>query len=590
MIAAAKHPRPDFLRERWTSLDGDWEFAFDDADKGRAERWEQGQAPLPLRIRVPFCYQSPASGIGDGTPHQTLWYRRTFDLPDELRKARVFLRFGAVDYRAQVWLNGIALGGHEGGYDPFSFDISDFVRESGNVLTVRAEDRYDPAQPRGKQHWTDGGSRCWYTAVSGIWQSVWLEGTDGPSITVARLEADAESGSLAVRAELDGAPEDCELLVDIQFGGTPVASASFRLSGPSASLALSLGGDDPVDDLRRWSPENPVLYDAVLSVRKAGRTVDTVHTQFGLRSLGVKDGRFLLNGTPYRQRLVLDQGYWPETLLTPPSEEAIIADIELAKKLGFNGARKHQKAEDPRYYYWADRLGFLVWAEAPSAYEYTAASQKALMRDAAAIVGRDANHPSIVAWVPLNESWGVRRISNNKRQQDFSVALYRLLRALDGTRPIVTNDGWEMTETDFCGVHDYSENGHLLSERTADLEELVAGTGRPGGNAFVGNRGRRLFAEGYSYGGQPIFLSEFGGIALMAEGEVGWGYSDIERSKEDFTTRFAGLFAAVKTCRALDGFCYTQLTDVFQERNGLLDMNRKSKVDPELVRRIVGGS
>ena len=388
-----EHPRPTLRRNHWLSLDGVWDFGS--ASKARFDR----------RIRVPFCPQSELSGIHDLEPGDVVWYRRRFDAP---AAGRLLLHFGAVDYRARVSVNGEEIASHEGGHTPFSVDISDVAGRSGNELVVRAEDPLsDRTIPRGKQHWTSHPEGIFYTATTGIWQSVWLEPLPSRSIESLRLTPDLDSGTVGVEVDPPGGAE-----TTITFEGRVVG----RLRGSGVAR---------LEEVHAWSPEQPQLYG--VSVRLGD---DAVESHFGLRKIETRDGMFRLNGEPYVQRLVMDQGYFPGGLMTAPSGHELRRDIEVAKSLGFNGARKHQKVEDPRYLYWADRLGFLVWGEMPSLREWSAEGERRLTAEWAQVVERDRDHPCIVAWAPVNESDGMRRDSG-----PFLDSLRDLTRRLDPTRP-----------------------------------------------------------------------------------------------------------------------------------------------------------
>jgi beta-galactosidase/beta-glucuronidase len=580
MSAFEGYPRPDLRRGAWAPLDGRWDFAFDDDDRGLGDRWWAPDTPaFPLSIKVPFAYQAPLSGVADKGRHDILWYRRGFTLPASLGGGRVFICFGAVDYEAEVWINGREVAIHRGGSSPFDADITPRLVEGENVVVVRAVDRPDCSQPRGKQYWGDAGERIWYTPTSGIWQSVWLERRGRIAIDRFFAVPDIDHDRVELEVELDALPgPGLALSACVSFNGEPAAESSVPVASRVARLSLAIAPGDPADDTRLWAPERPCLYDLELELNSADAPIDRVDGQFGMRKISGRDGRLLLNNKPYEQRLVLDQGYWPDGLLTPPSEEAIIRDIELAKSLGFNGARKHQKIEDPRYLYWADKLGFLVWDELPSAYEFGSDESLRLVEDMAAMVVRDRNHPSVVAWVALNESWGARHIRDDARHQSLAAALRHVALCLDGTRPVSSNDGWEQVETDICGIHDYEESGAALARRLADPATLLAGA----------PQGRSLYADGHRHGGEPVMLSELGGIAMGDLAPGAWGYNSAAADVDELVARIASLVGAARDSGLLAGFCWTQLTDVEQEANGLAGPDRRTKADPARLRAIFG--
>ena len=570
-IPRPEHPRPDFVRPDWLNLNGAWEFAFDDDKAGVAGRWFEPGRRFDRTITVPFCYQCAASGIHDTGKHEVVWYRRALTVPENMKGRRLLLRFGAVDFECDVYVNGLRAGGHRGGYTPFAVDITDYVADGENDLCVRVSDPYDCTQPRGKQNWLDKWFGCWYTPVTGIWQTVYLEAAGSPYLTSAHVTPDLDAGTATLRLVLNEAPaEPIEAVVEVTFEGKPFRRQAVTLTERSQRVVIDMVNGWNIQGFFTWSPERPALYDVDINLSSG----DKVSTYFGMRSVEIKDGWVLLNKRPLYQRLVLDQGYWPDTLLTPPSDEAIKADIEWTKKFGYNGARKHQKLEDPRYYYWADKLGMVVWGEIPSAYEFTRESVQNLEETLAGFIDRDFNHPSIITWVPLNESWGVDRIYRDKRMQSAAEMLYCQAKAMDGTRLVSANDGWELTRTDIFSLHDYAAEGSILEKHFADRERIER----------ISCDHHMAVAEGVKFTGQEAFiLTEYGGIAFQREGdeEGAWGYHDKVKDEEAFFARYAGQQAAIRAIPYCQGYCYTQLTDVQQEVNGLLTPDRKPKVDVE---------
>jgi beta-galactosidase/beta-glucuronidase len=575
-IPRPEFPRPDLERSTWMNLNGEWEFEFDDEESGERALWHS-HGDFSRKILVPFCYQSKASGINDQAVHAVVWYRRAFDLPDGFRNRRTILKFGAVDYEAKVWINGKYIGLHRGGNTPFSFDITPFVKKTGNVIAVRALDREDPAQPRGKQSWRQGERfGCWYTPTTGIWQTVWLEAVGSVSIDHFRATGDIDRKSLLVEASLDGWEQGIELVAEVSLKGKPFKTVSVSVSDSSPVLTVDLGWPDELDGSCFWTPESPNLFDLELSVRKGGRELDRVKSYFGMRKIATRNGIFLLNNIPYFEKLILDQGYWPDSLLTPPSDEALVEDIKRTKEFGFNGARKHQKVEDPRYYYWADRLGLLVWGEMPAAYSFTVSAIGKTTTEWQEFINRDYNHPAIVTWVPLNESWGVWNILSDKRMQAYSKALYALTKAIDGTRLVSSNDGWEQVESDICAIHDYGASGEKFLKKIADKKRYL--------ETF--SDWRLIYADGSSYSDEPIILTEYGGIAFKNIKPGEWGYRETVSNQDEFVARFASMTRATMDSGIFSGACYTQLTDVQQEVNGLMTADRKPKVDPALIKKV----
>lgn len=575
-IPRPEHPQPQFQRAEWQNLNGRWEFEFDDSNAGLDENWASGARKFSRGIMVPFCFESPASGIGDPSFHPWVWYRRTFSIPEAWKDRRVLLHFGAVDYRAMVWVNGRLAGSHEGGHTPFYFDITPLLEKGSNTLTVRAEDPpEDRSIPRGKQYWEPASRGIFYKRTTGIWQTVWLEAVSKK----ARLESvritPSNDGAVRFEGRVTGREPGVRLRVTVRWGETLVAEAASLAQG---GRVLAVAG---VTNPRLWSPASPNLYDVTLELHRGAELLDRVQSYFGFRSVAAEAGRILLNDRPFYLKMVLDQGYWPESNLTPPSDEAIQYDIRMTKEMGFNGARKHQKLEDPRFLYWADKMGLLVSSEMANAYVFDEGYVDRFTREWIDAVARDYNHPAIIFWVPINESWGVPNL-REARQQNHLKALYTLTRSLDATRLVIDNDGWEHTDlTDVFAVHNYARTGELLYDIYKEL-------GKPGGP--VPFRGRAALAPGYAYNGSPFVLSEFGGIAYIPAGQQvpkdAWGYAGVEKTPEAALERLRGLYEAVARIPAFAGLCYTQLTDVEQEVNGLLTYDRKPKFDAKRVRQI----
>ena len=592
-VPRPEYPRPQLRRQDWTNLNGEWSFAFDDPDAGLANGWQNtdvatlrsNDSPFDRKITVPFCYQSKLSSIGDTAFHDIVWYARTFESPS-LGDERLLLHFGAVDYRAAVWVNGTQVATHEGGHTPFSADVTHALAgdAGNNILVVRAEDpSRDVTIPRGKQYWKERSEGIFYTRTTGIWQTVWLEPINRSRIDSIRLTPDVDAGSIEVEVSIEGTEPEMSLRATVEFDGDQVLEDIFsvRSSLIERTLPLLRRGDAPDTSHLAdwpgpalWSPEHPNLYDLQLELLDPDDEVlDRVDSYFGMRKIEAKDGKVLLNDRPLYQRLVLDQGYFPQGILTAPTDEDLRRDVELAKEMGFNGARKHQKVEDPRWLFWADTLGFLVWGEMANAYQYSPGYVRRMTAEWQEAVIRDYNHPCIVAWVPMNESWGVPNLASDRSQTEHLLALYHLTRSLDPTRPVVSNDGWEHAITDLCTIHDYRD-AEALAKSYATPESAVAAEPAD----------RPVYVPGYAYRGEPILITEFGGIAYSSD-EEGWGYSTVAGGDE-FLERYEALIAALLRCQPVQGFCYTQLTDVEQEVNGLLTYDRKPKANLDRIREI----
>jgi beta-galactosidase/beta-glucuronidase len=575
-----EYPRQLCQRENWQNLNGVWDFCFDDA----------GSAGHPRQVSdwgrdiiVPFAPESDLSGIGDQSFHSHVWYRRQFEV-DLPAGSRLLLHFGAVDYRAKVWLNDVFVGGHEGGHTPFTIDVTDaMVAGTAQTVAVHAiDDPHDLTKPRGKQDWQLEPHSIWYPRTTGIWQTVWAEVV--PSVRLDRLHWSPNFDRSEIGFHCFVAchsSEGLEVRVRLRVGSRVLADDRYQVIENEVHRRIALS-DPGIDDYRNellWTPESPTLITAEVDLVSGGRLLDTVRSYTALRGIDLARGRFLLNNRPYFLRLVLNQGYWPESLMTPPSEEAIIRDIELIKAAGFNGVRMHQKIEDPRFLYWADRLGLMVWEEMPSAYRFTHESVERLTREWMEVIDRDSNHPSIIVWVPFNESWGVPNLPHNPAHRNYVQALYHLTKTLDPSRPVIGNDGWESSATDIVGIHDYDDDpGRIMARYRVGEADGALGdvliNGWPGG--------RILTLEEHPHEGDPVMLTEFGGIAHRDERDIDqeevWGYS-VGRSSTELQQRHRDLLDAVNRVEGFAGFCYTQFADTFQEANGLFFVDRTPKFD-----------
>jgi hypothetical protein len=421
----------------------------------------------------------------------------------------------------------------------------------------------------------------WYPRTTGIWQTVWLERVPATYISSLRWTPFFEGFEIGCEIHVDGTVlDDLMIEVKIRHGATVLADDMYKLVGSEASRKIALS-DPGIDDSRNellWSPERPTLLDAELTLFHEGRALDSVSSYTALRSMTINRDRVMLNGRPYPLRLVLDQGYWPDTLMTAPDDAALRRDVELAKAMGFNGVRKHQKIEDPRYLYWADKLGLLVWEEMPSAYRFSPKAITRLVREWTEAIARDYSHPCIIVWVPFNESWGVPNLTSIQAHRNAVEALYHLTKTLDSTRPVIGNDGWEASATDILGIHDYDVDAEKLRARyeVTDPVRTLFDQRRPGG--------RILTLDGFPHRGQPIVLTEFGGIAFDKSVEAGgtWGYSRAD-SEESFHHLYRSLLEVANSTFMFSGFCYTQFADTFQEANGLLCADRTPKIPLEQI-------
>ncbi len=578
-MAADAHgyPRPQLVRPEWQSLNGTWEFAREEEPGWRGPQ----EVPWNGRIEVPFAPETPASGVGDTGFHAVCWYRRAFTAPPLTHGARLLMHFGAVDYAATVWVNGALVARHEGGYTPFMADITDVLAPQGaQTVVVRAEDDpHDLAKPRGKQDWLRDAHAIWYWRTSGIWQTVWLEAVPATRIETLHWTPDVPNWGIMMEATIAGRPrDDLRLHVTLTHGDRTLADDAYAVTGGEIARTMTMR-DPGIGDARNallWSPERPALLAARLELRTArGDVLDSVESYAALRSVGVQGDRFALNGRPYYLRMALDQGYWPESGLTAPDDAALRLDVERAKAMGLNGVRKHQKIEDPRYLYWADRLGLLIWEEMPSAYRFSPIAVERTTREWTAAIARDRSHPCIAAWVPFNESWGVPDLPAAPAQRDYVRALYFLTKTLDPTRLVIGNDGWEHVETDLLTLHDYDADPERLGQRyRREQFDTLWERGLPAGRLISLAEHPRL--------DRPVLLTEFGGIAFSADERTTWGYSR-SGSAEEFADRYRHFLEVVRHHPLFAGFCYTQFTDTYQETNGLLYMDRTPKVPLEEI-------
>jgi hypothetical protein len=480
-----------------------------------------------------------------------------------------------------VWIDGVRSGQHEGGYTPFSIDLTPHVREGRPLeIVVRAyDDPHDLAKPRGKQDWQLQPHGIWYPRTTGIWQSVWVERI--PFCAISRLQwaSNLERWEIQFAACLSGELEP-GMAIHLRLCHGPMVLVDDVYATAHDEIQRRIALPDPgIDDSRNsllWSPRAPTLIDAVIELLDAsGRAVDRVESYTALRSISVDADQILLNGRPITLRMVLDQGYWPDSGMTAPDDASFRRDVELVKEMGFNGVRKHQKIEDPRYLYWADHLGLLVWEEMPSAYRFTDASVRRLTHEWQEVIARDASHPSVIAWVPFNESWGAPNLPANPHERSYVMSLYFLTKTLDPTRPVIGNDGWESVATDIIGVHDYDPDPASIDAR------YHADTVRPTLYRRQRYGGRRMVLDGHDRE-HPIVLSEFGGIAVADPDVSLWGYS-VSIDLDDFEAQLGMLLDTVRRLPLFAGYCYTQFTDTYQEANGLLYADRRPKIPIEHI-------
>lgn len=582
-VPRSEYPRPQFVRPDWLCLNGKWQFEIDAGDSG-LER-ALGERDLKDRIAVPFCPESALSGIHHTDFMQAVWYRRSVAIPEAWSGRRVLLHFQAVDYDTTVWVNGVEVGRHRGGFTPFTCDLGGVAAPGETVtIVVRARDDSRPPQPRGKQSQRYANYGCIYTRTTGIWQTVWMEPVPDPALRRPRLTPDAANGIIRLEQPITGHSPGLQLRATLRDASGMVCVASCAADidmTPCLDLLI------PEEQRRCWSPSDPHLYDlAIELIDGDGVTIDRASSYAGLRSVTV-DGRAIkINGEVLFQRLVLDQGYYPDGIMTAPTDEALRRDIELSLAAGFNGARLHQKVVEERFLYHADRLGYLVWGEFAdwgSARYGPAEDHQQLsatyITQWLEVLDRDYSHPSIVGWCPLNES--AQPITDCiTTLDDVTRGMFLAVKAMDATRPVLDASGYShrVLESDVYDCHDYEQDLERFRTHHAGLAE-----GRP----FYNGPADRPWSVAYR--GEPFFVSEFGGMWWNPDikpGQESWGYGRRPDTLAEFYERFEGLCNALLENPHMFGYCYTQLTDVFQEQNGIYTFDRRTKFDLELLRRV----
>lgn len=567
-IPRPEYPRPQWVRSSWLNLNGPWQFEIDHGKSGKERGYAEPAHRLSGTITVPFCPESKLSGVEYKDFMAAVWYKREFSVPETWKDGRILLHFGAVDYETEVWVNGASVGKHRGGYASFAFDVTSHVLPGTNVVTVYAEDDVRSGrQPRGKQSGRYHSHGCDYTRTTGIWQTVWLEHVPESYLADMKLVADPGNACVHLEVKIAGNAAGDNLEAAAFYGGKPVGRASALIQGPAVKLTI------PLSEIHLWEPGNGRLYDLRLSLNKQDRIGDTVESYFGLRTVRLDGMAFRINDKSVFQRLVLDQGFYPDGIYTAPSDEDLRKDIEISMGLGFNGARLHEKMFEPRFLYWADRLGYLVWGEhANWGLDITGAEGLArFLPEWVEGVERDFNHPALIGWCPFNETWDQDGVKQN---DDVLRIVYEMTKRIDPTRPVIDTSGNFHVVTDIFDIHDYDQNPETFR---AKLEPM-----KSGGEAY------NTFPDRQTYEGQPYFVSEYGGIWWNPDqkDDRAWGYGDRPDSEEAFMKRYEGLTSALLEHPMIFGFCYTQLYDVEQEVNGLYTYDRRAKFDPETIRRI----
>ena len=556
-IPRPEYPRPQLVREPWVNLNGKWEFEIDNAMVGFAKKYYEREH-LDGVITVPFCPESVLSGIGNVDYMNAVWYKRDLDIPAEWKGKSILVHFGAVDYFARVWVNGKFVGEHRGGYTPFSVDITDALKEEGNSIVLLAEDDTKGGhQPVGKQSQWYYSAGCSYTRTTGIWQTVFMEAVDRYYVKNYKVVTDIETVSAELTVQLNNYAVGCRVTAEAFYNGVPMGIASTVVNAMNCVINL------PLMEKHLWEVGDGKLYDLKLTVEKDGVIYDIVTSYFGLRSVALTSRKFLINGKSVFGRWVLDQGFYPDGIYTAPTDEALKKDIELSMQLGFNGARLHQKIFEPRFLYWADKLGYLVWGEHGNwgIKTWDIGEIRNWLPEWMESVERDFNHPSLIGWCPFNETWD----NEGRRQSDDLIKLtYQVTKAMDPTRPVIDTSGnfHVGPYTDIFDIHDYDQNVETYTEHN-------------------GKGVHETFRDRQKWYGQPFFISEYGGIGWSL-GSGAWGYGNAPKTEEEFIARYKGLTEAMLNNPDCCAFCYTQLYDVEQEQNGLMSYGREFKFDPKI--------
>lgn len=589
----SKHPTPQFIRKNYNLLDGVWDFCFDNENIGYKEGYyNNSKWGKNLNINVPYCYQSKKSNIGINDDIKVVWYKKVWKIPKNWdinpNKTRLFFHVEASDYRTTVFINGNSVGTHEGGHTPFYFDITDFISDNNNLIVIRVEDESSQRFILGKQSYTNKNFGCWYTRTTGIWQSVWVELVPETYISQFKFIPHLSTGELEVIAEIKGKfSNNSTLFIDITSDdifidkSSPMKrSFSTTIHNNIAKFRVSIY--DTNFQIPLWSVETPNLCNVIFKL-KSNAGEDEVLSYFGYRNVKIYGNQIYINDKPYYQKLILNQGYYNNGLLTG-SEDEFIYDCNIIKKMGFNGMRIHQKVENSKLLYHADKLGLLVWAELPSLYSNDPFNITNIFSELSELVLKHSNHPSVIIWTPFNESWGVSSILENIREQQLTIAAKHIIKSLDyENRPVICNDGWEHTLSDILTIHDYNQDSDYIRKIYPSKIENI------NFNLSKTNSAKRLYANNFSYNGEPIILSEYGGIGfeISKYSDSDWGYGNIAKTKEEFYKRFTEIHKVIFDLDYICGICYTQLTDVEQEINGLLDREHKPKFDVKKIASIL---
>ncbi len=562
-IPRKEHPKPQFERADWQNLNGPWQFEIDNGKSGVARELFKDEVKLSDEIIVPFCPESKLSGVIHKDFMYGVWYKRSFTVDNKKLNGRTFIHFGAVDYSAEVYINEKKVGTHKGGYVSFKFEITDYIKAGVNTVAVfAADDTRDHFIPSGKQCAEYNSTGCYYTRTTGIWQTVWLEFTPREYVEWVKYFPNIKQNQIVLEVCLNG---NAPLSAEVSFDGKPMGRADVAAKNGITRISVDL------KEKHLWDIGCGNLYDVEITFGK-----DRVQSYFGLREIAFDGDRFMLNGRSVFQRLVLDQGFYPDGIYTAPTDEDLKKDIELSLSCGFNGARLHEKIFEERYLYYCDKAGYLAWGEYPGwgVDHSSAEAVYAILPEWIEEINRDFNHPSIIGWCPMNETWP---FEDRMQKDDVLRLIYRTTKAIDPERPCIDSSGWFHVETDIFDVHDYNQDPADFKKKYDTIMET--------GEIYDWTNEVNHFNR-QKHKGEPAFVSEYGGIQWTDFKEA-WGYGNEPKSLDEFYERFKGLTDALLDNTKMFALCYTQLTDVEQERNGLFNYDRSPKFDAAKLKEIM---
>ena len=562
-----------FKRQNIISLDGEWGFLLDKDKIGDKKQYFKGFNNQYI-INVPFSYTTKASGVNVLEQVDIIWYQKEIEINSNQLKQDIYLCCEGIDEKAIVYVNGKQVGRNEGGNIAFRVLLNYALKVGKNLIVIKCEDDFSLSKARGKQRWLNYNYGCWYTQTNGIYKSIYLDFVPHVSLKEVKLTPVVKNNTLNIDYVIDNFCEDLYLDVKITFEGNLVNHVITYLDQDSNQITLDVYSKKIPNQVFFWHPFDPKLYDLEFKLIKNNKVIDNVKSYFGFREFTVSGNKLLMNGFSFYSKLVLYQGYFKDSNLTPENDNQIIDDIKTIKELGFNGIRAHNYVPSEKFLSYCDKLGLLVWIEYPSPHMFSLKMRDTATKEWLEIMKQKYNHPCVVAWVIFNESWGIRGIKDNKDQQDFVKGLYYMSKSYDSIRPIISNDGWEHVESDILTLHHYEQNADKLIGFYKNGENHL-----PSRNDYV---------DGYHYNNNPIIISEFGGTALEKDitGD-NWGYGEATKNNKEFYLRFKSLIDGIYSLKNVCGFCYTQYNDVQQEKNGLLDENRNLKVDKDVIRNIL---